>query len=214
MGSLDRLSILRKRSGLTQSGLAERMGVEQPTVQRWETGKREPTLEQILRLAEILEVEPAALFDPLVAAAIGPRLYIKGVVAAGVWRTAMELASTDWQTFTGRADIVAKPEQRFGLRVVGDSMNEIYPDGTILECVSVFDERTEIAPGRRVIVMRTNTGGEREATVKELVEQDSELWLVPRSTNPIHQPIRLAHPDLDIVEVQITAIVVASIRPE
>jgi predicted transcriptional regulator len=58
MGYLDQLARLRKAKGFTQSSLAERLGVEQPTVQRWEAGKREPSLAQLLELARILEVEP------------------------------------------------------------------------------------------------------------------------------------------------------------
>lgn len=213
MGYLDRLSELRKRKGFTQSSLAERLGVEQPTVQRWEAGKREPDLGQLLRLAEVLDVEPGALLDHTIAVAIGPRLFVRGEVAAGVWKAAVELPESDWLTFTGRADVTAAPEHRFGLRVVGDSMNELYPEGTILECVSMFGH-AEAAPGKRVIVVRTNIHGDCEATVKELVEQDGELWLVPRSNNPTHRPIRLAEPEDGIVETRIAAIVVASVRPE
>lgn len=46
MGYLDRLSELRRLKGLTQTALAEKIGVEQPTVQRWEAGKREPDFAQ------------------------------------------------------------------------------------------------------------------------------------------------------------------------
>lgn len=134
-------------------------------------------------------------------------------VAAGVWRAAMELPQDEWQTFTGRADISAKPEHRFGLRVVGDSMSEVYPPGTIVECVSVFGH-VEAMPGKRVVVVRSNDDGECEATVKELVEQDGELWLVPRSHNPAHRPIRLMEPEPGIVETRIAAVVVGSFRPE
>lgn len=213
MGYLDQLKALRKRKGFTQGTLAEEMGVEQPTIQRWETGKREPSLGQLLELAKVLDVEPSALIDPGVVASIGPRLFVKGEVAAGVWRAALEKPQDEWESFTGRADITAKPEHRFGLRVVGDSMNEIYPHGTIVECVSVFGH-AEPTPGKRVVVLRTNDNGEVEATVKELVEQGGELWLVPRSSNPAHRPFKVSEPDPGIREVRIAAVVVASVRPE
>lgn len=213
VGYLDRLSKLRKAKGLTQALLAERMGVEQPTIQRWEKGKREPNLGQLIELAGILGVEPSALIDPNIATAIGPRLYVKGDVAAGVWTSALEKPEDEWQSFTGRADVAADLQHRFGLRVVGDSMNEIYPPGTIVECVSVFG-RAEPEPGKRVVVVRTNESNEIEATVKELLEQDGELWLIPRSTNPIHTPIKVSDPGEGIVEVRIAAVVVASVRPE
>lgn len=213
MGYLERLKELRRRKGLTQAGLAEILGVEQPTIQRWEKGKREPDLTQLLALASALDVDPGALIDPTIATPIGPRLSVKGEVAAGVWRTAFEAPPSEWQSFTGRADVNADLQHRFGLRVVGDSMNEVYPPGTIVECVSVFGN-AEAMPGKRVIVVRTNDNGDCEATVKELVEQDGELWLVPRSYNPAHRPIRLSEPEPGIIETRIAAVVVSSVRPE
>ena len=213
MGYLERLAMIRKLKGFTQVTLAERMGVEQPTIQRWEAGKREPNFEQLFQLASILEVEPGMLIDPSIAAAIGPRLFVKGEVAAGMWNPAAEWPEADWQSFNGRADVNAEIQHRFGLRVVGDSMDQIYPDGTIVECVSLFG-RAEILPGKRVIVIRENDQGMFEATVKELVEQDGELWLVPRSSNPAHRPIKLSEPEPGIVETRIAAIVVSSVRPE
>lgn len=213
MGYLDQLAEYRKRRGLTQSELAEKMGVEQPTIQRWERGRREPSFAQLHELAGHLGVEPGALIDRGIAISIGPRLFVKGEVAAGVWRAAFEWPQDEWQTFPGRADVSAKSEHRFGLRVVGDSMNEVYPEGTIVECVSVFGH-VEPEPGRRVVVLRTDEQGRVEATVKELVDQDDELWLVPRSTNPAHRPFKATEPEPGIVEVRIAAVVVASVRPE
>lgn len=213
MGYLDRLASLRKERGFTQASLAERLGVEQPTVQRWETGKREPDLGQLFALATALDIEPGALIDPSVAVSIGPRLFIKGEVAAGIWREAFEFPEDEWQTFTGRAGVTAELQHRFGLRIIGDSMNEVYPPDTIVECVSVFGH-VEATPGRRVVVLRTNDNDECEATVKELVEQDGELWLVPRSTNPVYRPYKLMAPEPGIKQTRIAAVVVSSVRPE
>lgn len=213
MGYLDHLKTIRKRAGLTQARVAELLEVEQPTYQRWESGVREPNFAQLHKLADILGVTPGALIDPAIAVAIGPRLFVKGEVAAGVWRHALELPENEWQSFSGRADITAKLEHRFGLRVVGDSMDLVYPPGTIVECVSVFGH-VEPEPGKRVVVVRTNEDGDVEATVKELVEQDGELWLVPRSSNLIHQPIKVSQPEPGIREIRIAAVVVASVRPE
>lgn len=213
MGYLDQLAAIRKKRGLTQADLAEQVGVQQPTLQRWETGKREPSLRQLHEIAAILGVEPGSLLDTVPISAVGPRLFVKGEVAAGVWRTALEAPEDEWESFTGRADVTAELKHRFGLRICGDSMNLIYPPGTIVECVSTFG-RAEPEPGKRVVVVRTNTNNEVEATVKELIEEEGEMWLVPRSTNPTHAPIRLKEPGDDIIQVRIAAVVVASVRPE
>ena len=213
MGYLDALAALRKAKGFTQASLAERIGVEQPTVQRWERGKREPTLSQLVELANILGVEPGNLIGTVAASPLGPRLYVKGEVAAGLWKDAFEWPEDEWQSFTGRADVAADADHRFGLRISGDSMNDVYPPGTIVECVSTFGH-IEATPGRKVVVLRLNERGETEATVKELVEREDGLWLVPRSSNPIHRAFKVGEPDPDVVEVRIVAVVVASVRPE
>lgn len=214
VGYLSHLKAIRKQRGMTQAEVAERAGVEQPTYQRWETGKREPeSLAQLFSLANALGVEPGALIDPSAAVPIGPRLFVKGEVAAGTWKPAVEWPEPDWQAFNGRADVTADKEFHFGLRVAGDSMDMVYPPGTIVECVSLFGG-AEALPGKRVILLREDEHGLFEATVKELVERDDGLWLVPRSYNPAHRPFRIDELEPGIVGQRITAVVVASVRPE
>lgn len=209
----EQIALLRKRHNWSQAELAERMGVEQPTVQRWEAGTREPSYDKLAALSKVLNVPVSAILGELPISFVGPTLRVRGEVAAGVWRAAIEWPEGDWQTFTGREDITADIEHRFGLKIVGDSMDEIYPDGSIVECVSLFG-RAEALPGKRVVVVRENDLGCFEATVKELVDRDGELWLVPRSRNPAHVAYRLNDEIPGIVETRITAVVVASYRPE
>jgi transcriptional regulator with XRE-family HTH domain len=213
VGYQEQLKTLRKKRGLSQAQLAELVGVEQPTIQRWESGSRMPDLDNLQMLARALGTTPGSLLDGDSVVSIGPTLFIKGSVAAGVWQAAAEWPESDWQTFTGRSDVDASIEHRFGLRVVGDSMDLLYPHGSIIECVSTFG-RAEALPGRRVVIVRKNDLQEYEATVKELVEQDGDVWAVPRSTNPAHRPFKINEPEEGILETRIVAVVVASIRPE
>lgn len=145
--------------------------------------------------------------------ALGPKLFVKGEVAAGQWCDAFEWAATEWQSFTGRPDVTADITYRFGLRVCGDSMDEIYPEGTIIECVSLFG-RAEAVPGKNVVVVRKRDDQMIEATVKHLVEIDGSWWLRPRSTNPAHQAYRLDEAQPGIIETRIVAVVVSSVRKE
>lgn len=144
---------------------------------------------------------------------LGPQLSIKGSVAAGEWCEAYESPEDDWQTFTGRPDLTANITHRFGLKVMGDSMDEIYPEGTIIECVSLFGN-AEATPGKNVVVVRTRADSLVEATVKQLVEINGEMWLTPRSRNPAHQSYRLGDEVNGIIETRIIAVVVASVRLE
>jgi transcriptional regulator with XRE-family HTH domain len=213
MGYGKNIARLRKGQKLTQAGLAEIVGVEQPTVQRWESEKREPDYEALTSLAEALGVEPGAFFTEDLSVPEGPKLFVKGEVRAGHWVEAYEWPEDNWTTFTGRPGVIAKPEHRFGLRVIGDSMNRKYPDGSIVECISLFGH-AEAHVGKRVVVVRKRDDQMYEATVKLLVEQDGELWAVPESTNPAFQPIRLAAPEPGILETRIAAIVVRAIIDE
>lgn len=213
MGYGETIATIRRRLGLTQADLAEKLNVEQPTVQRWESGAREPNMTKLVDIASALGVEPGDLFGagfiPL-----GPKLFVKGEVRAGNWVEAFEWPEDEWQSFTGRSDVTADASHRFGLRVVGDSMNEVYPEGTVVECISVFGH-AEIEIGKRVVILRTRIDGRVEATVKELQQDaDGRLWAVPRSLNPAHPAVSLGEPEEGITETRIIAIVVASYRPE
>ena len=55
------LRIARRRAGLTQDELAERMGNDQSGISAWESGRYLPRVESIVRLAEVLEIDPGEL---------------------------------------------------------------------------------------------------------------------------------------------------------
>jgi transcriptional regulator with XRE-family HTH domain len=215
MGFLMNMRAIRRRRGLTQAQLAEAIGVEQPTVQRYENGTRDPSLAQALEIAKVLGVSLDELTQVSDTVALGPRLFVKGAVAAGVWREAWEFPEDEWETYTGRADVSAPVRERFGLRVEGESMNELYPPGTVLDCVAYHGDH-QIENGKRIIVQRVRNGGEYETTCKEYFrDPDGIEWLVPRSFNPAFQRrYRVNESDDGISEAKIIGIVVASIRPE
>lgn len=210
------LAAIMARKDVKPTTLSLRIGKSPTLVKDLLEKTGDTKVSTIFRLADELGV---SVDDLLIEGAdlrpvpIGPQLYVKGVVAAGLWQPALEQPREEWQAFTGRSDVTAKAEHRFGLRIVGNSMDEIYPPGTIIECVSVFGH-AEPEPGKRVVVIRENEQGEVEATVKELVETGGTLWAVPRSKDPSFRPINLTEPEEGIVEIRIAAVVVASVRPE
>lgn len=51
----------RENAGLSQKQLAEALGLDQSAVSNWETGKSEPTLHNLRRMADILGCRPADL---------------------------------------------------------------------------------------------------------------------------------------------------------
>lgn len=207
---------LRKRAGLKQPAIAEAMGVSVPQVSRWEAGIDNIPSHRLTSLASAYRATIGEIFDNVLPTfPLGPMLYIKGEVAGGQWGDAYELPESDWRTFSGRPDVTVPIEARFGLRVVGESMNALYPHGTILECVKVM-HGAEIEPGKRVIVVRERDDGEYEATVKEfIVDEDGVPWLWPRSNHPEFQtPWRMDQEQPGIRSVTIVAVVVAATRYE
>lgn len=54
-------------AGLTQREMAERLGVKQPALARWEAGETMPTLDTLYRVAQALQLEFSVTpDDPLV----------------------------------------------------------------------------------------------------------------------------------------------------
>jgi SOS-response transcriptional repressor LexA len=174
----------------------------------------DPRIGTLYKLAKELNCDISALlseqFRPV---SLGPTLYVKGKVAAGKWIEALEEDEGAWEEFTGRDNVTADPTHRFGLRVCGDSMDEIYPEGTIIECVNLFG-RADFAHGKKVVILRERDDHLIEATVKELVDIDGEWWAKPRSSNPAHQAFKLSEPGEGIIEVKVIAVVVSSVREE
>lgn len=217
----ERLKKARIKAGYDSAkSAAEAMGVPVATYIQHESGTRGFPAGRAARYGRFFRVAPEWLLYgskgvEAEAVELGPRLYVKGEVAAGIWKEAWEIPEDEWERFTGRADVASPVQKRFGLKVCGDSMNLIYPPGTILECVQ-YDGDDTIPSGKRVIVIRTKVDGAVEATVKELVRDEQGVeWLVPRSKNPAFQAFRADRSDDDgIKKVEIVGIVVASTRPE
>ncbi len=215
----ERLKRVREKAGYTSGkSAAEAMGVPVATYLQHESGIRGLPANRAERYARFFRTSPEWLLygkvqsDRLVT--LGPALFIIGEVAAGVFKEAWKTDPAHWASFTGRADLSVPLNQRFGLTVVGESMNLLYPPGTILECVEY--EGQQLESGKRVIVQRTRHDDTVEATVKELIISDDGIhWLVPRSTYPQFQAFRADEPDSsDIAEVKIIGVVVASTRLE
>lgn len=54
---MTKMKILRKNKKITQEELAEKMNVTQKCISSWEVGRTSPSIEKLIKLAEILEVK-------------------------------------------------------------------------------------------------------------------------------------------------------------
>ena len=63
MNFIRNLVYLRRRRGMTQQDLADKMGTTRNQISRWETGARVPDLNDIILLCLILGVTPNELLS-------------------------------------------------------------------------------------------------------------------------------------------------------
>lgn len=227
-GDKDRRALLAfmDARGLNPADWSRKAGVSSSSIYNFIHGRSESLHSTTMRrLANAANVPVSAITGELATSPTlsFPAIEVRGSVNAGTWREAAEWPRDDWETMYVP---VAKPykDSVFGLKVEGPSMNQVYPEGTILVCVSLYDYGAELASLDRVIVHRSAPDGSVEATVKEMkVDANGRVWLWPRSDHPAHQqPIPLPkNPSdgLEILEadgtiVQVVAIVIGSYRPE
>jgi transcriptional regulator with XRE-family HTH domain len=59
----DALRSARKEAGLTQTEMARRLGISQPTLNRLETARQNTTLRTLTQLCVALRCKPGDLFD-------------------------------------------------------------------------------------------------------------------------------------------------------
>lgn len=206
-----RLKELRERAGLSMATVAKAAGYKTASsYQRYEdaalykketlplplarkladifSGKGSPPVrrEEILMLAGISELSP----NQLVSLDQHQVIWCIGEAEAEVWRTSIEWERDRWLPFLiSFVDDRYPGVQRFALRIRGDSVDEIYPDGSHVVFVKFSDINRRPQQGDRVIVHRSRDG-KTEVSVKEFRRDASKrTWLVPRSSNPAHQSL-------------------------
>ena len=165
-----------------------------------------PKPENLKKLAEVLGVAPAYFLEAAISDTPPPAevtlqsvalepLRVRGDVQAGVWRDAIEWPPEDWFPITVPADPRYPGIPKFGLLVRGDSMNQVYPHGTMVVVIRYADLGRLPRSGERVVVQRRGRDG-FEATLKEYeVDERRRHVLWPRSSHPAFQdPIVLSAP--------------------
>lgn len=82
-------------------------------------------------------------------------------------------------------------------RVRGTSMDQVFPDGTVVLIVNTIVNRIQPRSGDYVLVQRVDKNGLHEASLKQLViDLDGKQWLWPRSNDPLYQaPIPVTERD-------------------
>ena len=179
----DKIRMLRKRKGLTQTELGEKLGVKTNAVSKWECGRVEDIpMSKVKAMSVLFDVTPSFLiYDEQLPSNATPldvhsfhRIPILGRIAAGLPLYAEQ--NIEGYTLT---DLNGGAEY-FSLRVKGDSMNAArIQEGDVL----IVRRQEEVENGEVAIVMV----GDDDATVKRFYSTGNTVTLMPQSTNPQHQ---------------------------
>lgn len=240
---IERIDARLKELGISERKMLLNAGLDLSTVRRIRNRGQVPGSAILGKLEAGLGVASGYLFEAVAdrtTSRIGVALdtiNVRGEVQAGVWRTAVEWDRSDWFPVTIPVDPRYAGMNKIALLIRGDSMDRLYPDGTIVIAVRFWELSRYPVTGERVVTLRRKTEtDDYEATIKEY-ERDRQgrhlLW--PRSTNPDFQaPLILRelpistpdsgsseqgdeawyHPDAGEPDVLVTALIIGSYRPE
>jgi SOS-response transcriptional repressor LexA len=126
-----------------------------------------------------------------------------GIIQAGHWvETTHAQEGISPEMVPVIRDLRFPHAEQYALRVVGDSMDLDYPDGSIVTCVSFADSGLSLDEGMIVHVERQRAGGQLvEITLKYVERRRGGFTLVPHSTNPKWTPFQLnsSDPDTEVI---------------
>jgi len=201
---MNRIKEILEDKGIKQKWLADKMEKSYNMVNSYVQNRRQPSLEDLFKIANILDVAVAELLDnskgkvekskpykhiqsSLFTLAESESEYqqttnipLLGNVACGHPLFAEENIESEIPV---SVELIRKDKNYFILRASGDSMNEAkINDGDL-----VLIRQEQVAEnGNKVVALIDD-----EATIKEFWKQGNMIVLKPKSTNKIHQPIIL-----------------------
>jgi SOS-response transcriptional repressor LexA len=200
--------------GLKIARWAKESAVDKNSIYNFLNGYSESLdLRTYAKLARTAEVQTWQLSGDVPELPSPSSIFVAGHIQAGDYREAVAWDEADWYAvdvpIPDRFRRLAK-----ALEVRGSSMNVDYPEPSIVVWVEMLDYRAA-RTGDDVVVYSIRTDDMVEATLKELrIDDDGDMWLWPRSHDPLHQtPINIANPPEHVAEIIIKGIVIGSYRP-
>ena len=198
---MNRIKEVIESKGIKQTWLAERLDKSYNMVNSYVKNRRQPSLEDLFKIAKILDVAVAELLEnsnskksyiskesAILKVSESNEEYGKmlsipvlGNMACGYPLFAEENIETE---ISISSKLIKKNKNYFILRAVGNSMDKANIDDGDL--VLIRQEQTA-ENGDKVVALIDD-----EATIKEFCDQGDMIVLKPQSSNKEHQPILLA----------------------
>jgi len=171
----EKLKYYRKKNGLTAKVVMEKTDIKISTLSNYERDARLPDVNVLTKLAKLYGVSLNEFFEEDFSSET-MLVPVLGVIRAGE-PIAAEQNITRWEKY----DDFHPGAEYFALDVKGDSMNE----RGICDGSTIIVRRQNYINNKEIAVVLVNN---EEATVKMVFQNESEITLIPCSTNPVHQP--------------------------
>lgn len=185
------LSNRLKELGKKSRGLAQHLGVADSRITEIKKGLREIQTDELAAIATYLEWPVDEVLHRIhgnLSGAGSVTSFLKGEVQAGHWMESAHWPEDEWERMALPIPEKFRALEPFWLRVTGDSMDEVYPDGTLILCIPCRLLDRELRSGERVVAERRDRNDPVEITVKEFRSEThadgTRRWLVAKSTRP------------------------------
>ena len=199
---MNRIKELREMAGKQQKVLAIDLGVSQPTVSDWESGRKVPSAKSTSKLADYFQVPIDYLLGresvtdgPPAPSRPGSKwIPVLGRVAAGTPIEAVE-DILDYEEIDAKT---AASGEHFALQIKGQSMEPRIKDGDV-----VIVRKQDGCDSGDVAVVLVNGD---EATVKRIKKEPGGIMLIPN--NPAYEPKFYSNEEIESLPIKIVGKVV------
>lgn len=203
-----KLKTLRKQKGITQSKLAEKLGISRSTIAMYETNSSEPDLETLSAIAAFFNVSIDYLLDRNIDDNVQGlkinrsvvKIPVFGTIPAGVPIEMIEDSFIEDEEEIP-ADWLIGGNQFFALKVKGQSMMPKFEDGDVI----ILKQQDDCENGAFCAVSINHT----ECTFKKVLKKNNGITLMP--LNPDYEP--LFYTNQEVAELPVTILgVVKEVR--
>ncbi len=180
----EKIKFLRKKSGLSQRQVAEKLFISQQAYAKYETGTASPSLDVLKAMSEFFEVDTNFILGiaPKSARLNIKKIPVLGRVQAGIPMEAIE-EILDYEEIRP-SDPNA---EYFALKIIGDSMEPRIYDGDIV----IVQKQPDVNSGEIAVVLIDGN----DATCKKIIKQGNGITLV--ALNIKYDPLYFSNKDVN-----------------
>lgn len=189
---MNRIKFLREEFGYTQQDLADKLNGSKSVIGLYESEKRKPSLEILVKLSEIFNCSIDYILcktDVRNAIAHIAKIPVLGTVKAGYdW-----LAEENIVDYITLKENLPNAQEYYALKITGDSMLPLLSEGDFV----IVHDQDDVESGQTAVIL---INGE-EATVKKVIKTNEGIEL--HSMNPYYPIKKFTFEDMKNIPVKI-----------